>query len=894
PSAASALGDSFVLAMLRTWHDTRTAASRGKPTCRHAALAFAEYMSATFVPPPPAPHSPDLSSEQQHVALLVVRHTLHLLQLTPCVELVRVLHRWLRYGERHSAYTDVCCALEVIAPSWHPSTPRQRAIMLESMVYAFMAPAAEAAPSFATLSALPVVAVLRDGAVARVLCQRVCVPYLRALPPAALLHFLTSPTALDEIAHAARSLLAASGYTASPLASVASLLGDALADGCMQRQQPPSVLHLLVNTITSRSSFAAASDADPMRTIRTTCAFDLLSCTYQTLPAELLRTQVYAGYKAALPTAAVAKDNQFNLDVCIAARDVVMRSTEPIPREPRAEDVTSRAALEVESLALRVAAFVTLATSAKRLQTQYKNLHQLVFVEHDADALRGVPMRRVIANIVSSSCGMLASTPASATFPGSYMHGLPYFHSGRALPKARVRSNDVFVAPLLPDDAAQSVLLLHTQPARMKSLQWWVGPTQTSAQTQPLVNSLLPGVDEVLRPPYVRSARIQDDAASTAASISSLLPAAYRLPPRTAPSAQSGASGHISAGVGLHTASAVHVEPPRVPSAFATSADDASSPFAFEQRVELDWYNTLPSMHALLALIDHVHLTFQQPPSIAGGERIDVAILCTQPMPEWMKALFARMRHPDTGLPLRLFLAKVVINRPRLFEPWQAAWTPCLLTVLLDLADLAVRDVHKIPGVASSTPRVWVCEHASVCVCVCFVVLFVQTAQAAAGEAVCMRTPNSFHYFLLDACMLLCEHWVSVPAALWKPADTASVQLATRFISYLASAAPTVKLAALEMHIGFISVLLGRWADAGVRYDARIVLNEMLVARDTSSSAALSVEGSMVAVAVAVLTTLMECGQPGITHAYVTLARVHSCKRAWIRCLQRYAPSPLA
>jgi hypothetical protein len=87
---------------------------------------------------------------------------------------------------------------------------------------------------------------------------------------------------------------------------------------------------------------------------------------------------------------------------------------------------------------------------------------------------------------------------------------------------------------------------------------------------------------------------------------------------------------------------------------------------------DLDQLNQQPAMAALLAAVDHVHRAFQK------DWRPEV-------MPAWMEALHSKMVDADYAaadpapgseqpINLKWFLAKLVVNRWRVFAPYARFW----------------------------------------------------------------------------------------------------------------------------------------------------------------------------------------------------------------------------
>jgi hypothetical protein len=66
-----------------------------------------------------------------------------------------------------------------------------------------------------------------------------------------------------------------------------------------------------------------------------------------------------------------------------------------------------------------------------------------------------------------------------------------------------------------------------------------------------------------------------------------------------------------------------------------------------------------------------------------------------QEMPEWMQALHATLRDRNTHVNIRYFIAKVVLNRRRVFDPYSTFWIVPLMEVTLYSSsfDYLTRDI---------------------------------------------------------------------------------------------------------------------------------------------------------------------------------------------------------
>jgi hypothetical protein len=98
--------------------------------------------------------------------------------------------------------------------------------------------------------------------------------------------------------------------------------------------------------------------------------------------------------------------------------------------------------------------------------------------------------------------------------------------------------------------------------------------------------------------------------------------------------------------------------------------------WSIDERFELDYFNSNPCMLPLLRLIDHIWSGTSAPPPIAG---VDAAIdvpACRCGCRACSRSCAALGHRTDTTRirNVRMFIAKVVLNRPRVFAPHAQAW----------------------------------------------------------------------------------------------------------------------------------------------------------------------------------------------------------------------------
>ncbi|XP_066926586.1 DNA-dependent protein kinase catalytic subunit-like [Clytia hemisphaerica] len=109
------------------------------------------------------------------------------------------------------------------------------------------------------------------------------------------------------------------------------------------------------------------------------------------------------------------------------------------------------------------------------------------------------------------------------------------------------------------------------------------------------------------------------------------------------------------------------------------SSNDPSTLAPTSTLMEMDELNQHENMPILLSLIHHMknkqiykpptdtQLTAQPPP----------------PLPSWMVYLQKKLASRDTHVNIKLFIAKLIINEPKIFEPYGTYWYPSLVDLIL-------------------------------------------------------------------------------------------------------------------------------------------------------------------------------------------------------------------
>ncbi|KAJ3051098.1 hypothetical protein HK097_007923 [Rhizophlyctis rosea] len=90
--------------------------------------------------------------------------------------------------------------------------------------------------------------------------------------------------------------------------------------------------------------------------------------------------------------------------------------------------------------------------------------------------------------------------------------------------------------------------------------------------------------------------------------------------------------------------------------------------------LDLDFFNQNPCMPSLMEVMGILH---GMDPNPQAGSRVD-------DMPPWMQEVYRKMTEADLHINVRLFLAKLLINQPRVFLPFAEAWWQPLAQLIAD------------------------------------------------------------------------------------------------------------------------------------------------------------------------------------------------------------------
>jgi hypothetical protein len=106
------------------------------------------------------------------------------------------------------------------------------------------------------------------------------------------------------------------------------------------------------------------------------------------------------------------------------------------------------------------------------------------------------------------------------------------------------------------------------------------------------------------------------------------------------------------------------------------------------------------SFPVALQTLDHMHVAFGDGWGVPGGGGVkdegnggaaDAIGAPPPPMPKWMEPLFQRLSDASSELNVRLFVLKLLLNRPVLFRPWAQQWLRPVLQVPTHLPILLLK-----------------------------------------------------------------------------------------------------------------------------------------------------------------------------------------------------------
>ncbi|KAG0339299.1 hypothetical protein BG004_006877 [Podila humilis] len=95
-----------------------------------------------------------------------------------------------------------------------------------------------------------------------------------------------------------------------------------------------------------------------------------------------------------------------------------------------------------------------------------------------------------------------------------------------------------------------------------------------------------------------------------------------------------------------------------------------------DQYLELDAINSNPCMKMILLVVNELHSGITPPPAEMTKE--------DGQMPSWMKDIHRKLINPATHLNIRLFLAKIVVDMPQVFEKYAHSWIRPLMKLAME------------------------------------------------------------------------------------------------------------------------------------------------------------------------------------------------------------------
>ncbi|XP_015750341.1 PREDICTED: DNA-dependent protein kinase catalytic subunit-like [Acropora digitifera] len=112
---------------------------------------------------------------------------------------------------------------------------------------------------------------------------------------------------------------------------------------------------------------------------------------------------------------------------------------------------------------------------------------------------------------------------------------------------------------------------------------------------------------------------------------------------------------------------------------FKPSASKEESYHMIADTVEMDELNSHECMAKIRALLKHLLENKISPVPAMGAASVD--------MPGWMSPLYKKFISPNTHLNICLFIAKLAVNEPQMFEPYAKYWITPLTELILRMKD---------------------------------------------------------------------------------------------------------------------------------------------------------------------------------------------------------------
>jgi hypothetical protein len=826
------------------------------------------------------------------------------LTATGSVFLLRVLSICFREGKKHIMMANIAGSLHALALSISPDGESPRALIREVFVTIFATKFNSGSPSKKNLAPSTL---LDEDNVSSILCEHLAVPLLQRLSEQTLVDILTSKLFFSSFQKVIENQDAVLSSTYEDGCEPPALCGG----GVLRGKTPSTLLHYLLDGILASAqkpqnvSSTTGAGISKLHCMRTHCRLNILAAAFDSLRDTSIKTKLYPVYKSELPVDENIKDNQLSLDV-LRSCEALIRSGPLLAQEDLESSLF--AASQVNLLRLRQAAYQLLLSCCLRTQTRMSVLYAYLFREDDAKPDRWFWHR------------LIDTDERCVDIHGLKPGGLPYLSASFAAKRTLASLSSFSPVTPLPDTLACTDA--YAAGARAVASGASIGAgygtfAGFAASDGPLSQALsftrVPNFPEENEEQVKTSTRTRGNKFNVDIQLSQSLMAEGAetmnfsstddISTKRDSLLQKHAQHKDGSLTQLNESSSLDAGfvTPSIRAQLLSSPITTGGPSA--QTLDVDYFNASPMMLPLLRMIDFIDASYTPPtpshvsktdsptapqlhmdtlttaalPSSRETIRrvtfsstlVTTAVNFDQPKlngdplalppvpPSWMLVLLKRSSAPNP-LPLRLFMARVVLNRPIIFKPFAQLWAPKLMRLILDLSSAA-------------------------------------KAIALKGETPIMQSPVAFHYIMRDICRLLCVDWAWNSAtdeesikdakkpdeeldnedmycyepivSLKKPeedferkaaratncfiprsADDKS--LCELFLTHVIECSPTSNKSMLELHMRFFGVLIVHWSPFGIRFRRRKIA-PLLQAKNFGRvhSSTMSVEGAKVAVA---------------------------------------------
>lgn len=824
------------------------------------------------------------------------------LTATGSIFLLRAISLCFREGRRHIMMANIAGSLHALALSISPDGESPRALIREVLMTVFATKS-----SSGTQSTVPR-ALLDEDNVSSILCEHLIVPLLQRLSEQTLVDVLTSKKFFSSLHKVIDDQGAMLSSTFEDGSEPAALRGG----GVLRGKSPTTLLHYLLDGILASSQKPQSAASIPgavvskLHCMRTHCRLNILAAAFDSLRDISIKNKLYPVYKSELPIDENIKDNQLSLDV-LRSCEALIRSG-PVNPAQRDSGSSRFTASQSQLLRLRQASYQLLLSCCLRTQTRMSVLYAYLFREDDAKPDRwfwhrlidvdegcldvkglkpgGLPFlsrsfaaKRTLASLSSFfpvtplpdtlACTDAYAAGARAVAAGASIRTGYGSYSGFAVSDGPLsQALSASRAPDFPDENEEEKAHVQTRAKFRVDAQMSQSLMAEGTETLSAI-----GTDVLTQKSdynLSRKALQSKDGSLTQSTESSLTGANFVAPsiraqllsapiPTGGPSAQTLDVDYFNSSPMMLPLLRIidFIDASSAPIS-STNQMKADSPSAPQDHMDTLMVAALPSSREAArrvtfssALVTTV-VNFDQPK--LNGDPHSIPPL----PPAWMAVLLKRSSAPNP-LPLRLFMARIVLNRPVVFKPFAQLWAPQLMKLILDVSAHAKAAIMK-------------------------------------GDVPIMSTPTSFHYIMRDICRLLCVDWSWTGILDDKPTndgkkrddnfddddayggDEPEVQqnmpvedferkaaratncfvprsqdektLCEAFLTHVIDSSPTSNKSMLEFHMRFFGVLIVQWAPFGVRFRRKRIA-PLLQAKSSGRvhASTLTIEGAKVAVA---------------------------------------------